>query len=59
MAHGNHFADTFKWPSMKMCECCLKISLAFVPWGLMNNIPSLVQIMARLPTRICVTRPQC
>ena len=51
----------------------LKISLKFVPKGLINNIPALVQIMAwrrpgdkplsepmlvRLPTHICVTRPQ-
>ena len=51
----------------------LKISLKFVPKGLINNIPALVQIMAcrrpgdkplsepmlvKLPTRICVTRPQ-
>ena len=51
----------------------IKISLKFVPKGPINNIPSLVQIMAwhwpgdkplsepmmaRLPTHICVTRPQ-
>ena len=50
-----------------------KISLKFVPKGPINNIPALVQIMAwrrpgdkplsepmmvRLPTHICVTRPQ-
>ena len=50
-----------------------KISLKFVPQGPINNIPALVQIMAwrrpgdkplsgpvmvRLPTHICVTRPQ-
>ena len=50
-----------------------KISLKFVPQGTINNIPGLVQIMAwrrpgdkplsgpmvvRLPTHICVTRPQ-
>ena len=50
-----------------------KISLRFVPKGPINIIPALVQIMAwrrpgdkplsepmmvRLPTRICVTRPQ-
>ena len=49
------------------------ISLKFVPKGLIDNIPPLVQIMAwrrpddkplsesmvvRLPTHICVTRPQ-
>ena len=51
----------------------IKISLKFVPKALINNIPALVQIMAwrrqgdkplsepmmvRLPTHICVTRPQ-
>ena len=51
----------------------IKISLKFVPKGLINNIPALVRIMAwcrpgdkplsepmmvRLPTHICVTRPQ-
>ena len=51
----------------------IKISLKFVPQGPINNIPALVQIMAwrrpgdkplsepmmvRLPTHICVSRPQ-
>ena len=51
----------------------IKNSLKFVPKGPINNIPALVQIMAwhrrgdkplyeqmmvRLPTHICVTRPQ-
>ena len=51
----------------------IHISLHFVPLGPINNIPALVQIMAwrrpgdktlsepmmvRLPTHICVTRPQ-
>ena len=51
----------------------IEISLKFVPHGPINNIPALVQIMAwrrpgdkplsgpmmvRLPTHICVTRPQ-
>ena len=51
----------------------IKMSLKFVPKGPVNNIPVLVQIMAwrrpdtkplpepmmvRLPTHICVTRPQ-
>ena len=51
----------------------IKISLQFVPKGPINNIQALVQIMAwrrpgdkplsepmmvRLPTHICVTRPQ-
>ena len=51
----------------------IKISLKFIPRGPIHNIPALVQIMAwrrlgdkplsepmmvRLPTHICVTRPQ-
>ena len=51
----------------------IKISLKFVPQGSINNIPELIQIMAwhqpgdkplsvpmmvRLPTHMCVTRPQ-
>ena len=51
----------------------IKISLKFVPKGPNNKVPALVQIMAwrrpgdkplsepmmiRLPTHICVTRPQ-
>ena len=51
----------------------INISLKFVPRGPINNIPTLVQVMAwrrsgdkplsepmmvRLPTHICVTRPQ-
>ena len=51
----------------------IEFSLKFVPKGSINNIPALVQIMAwrrwgdkplsepmmvRLPTHICVTRPQ-
>ena len=51
----------------------IKISLKFVPQCTINNIPALIQIMAwrrpcdkplsgpmmvRLPTHICVTRPQ-
>ena len=51
----------------------IKISLKFVPKGLINNIPALVQIMAwrrpgdkplsetmmvKLLTHICITRPQ-
>ena len=73
--NGRHFADDiFK------CICLnenawtsVKISIKFVPKGPINNIPSLVQIMAwrrpgdkplsepmvvSLPTHICVTRPQ-
>ena len=51
----------------------IKISMKFIPKGLVNNIPALVQIMAwhrpgdkplsepmmvSLPTHICVARPQ-
>ena len=51
----------------------IQISMKFVPKGPINNIPALVRIMAwrrpgdkplsepmmaRVPTRICVTRPQ-
>ena len=51
----------------------IKISLKFVPKGPVNKVPALVQIMAwrrpgdkplsepmviRLPTHICVTRPE-
>ena len=51
----------------------IRISLKFVPKGPIKNIPALVQIMAwhrpgdkslsepvmvRLPTHICITRPQ-
>ena len=51
----------------------IEISMKFVPKGPINNIPALVQIMAwrrpgdkplsepmmvRLPTHICITRPQ-
>ena len=60
------FVDENVWIS-------IKISLKFVPKGPINNIPALVQIMAwrrrgdkllsgprlaRLPTHVCVTRPQ-
>ena len=51
----------------------INFSLTFVPWGPINNIPALVQIMAwrhlgdkplfetmmvSSPTHICVTPPQ-
>ena len=38
------FSNAFSWK--KMCEFFIKISLKFVPKGLIDNIPSLVQIMA-------------
>ena len=73
--NGRHFADDiFKYIFLNENACIsLKISLKFVPRGPINNIPSLVQIMAwRRPgdkplsepmmiillTHICVTRPQ-
>ena len=73
--NGRHFAgDIFKCILLnKDVWIPNKISLKFVPKGLINNIPSLVQIMAwrrpggkplsepimfSLPTHICVIRPQ-
>ena len=73
--NGRHFADdTFKHIFFnENVRISIKISLKFVPRGPINNIPSLVQIMAwrrpgdkplsapmmvRLPTHTCVTRPQ-
>ena len=65
------FANAF--PSMKIFEFRFKFSLKFVPKCPINNIPALVRIMAwrrpgdkplsepmmaRLPTHICVIRPQ-
>ena len=73
--NGRHFADdTFKCIFFnKNVRILIKNSLKFVPKGQINNIPSLIQIMAwrwpgdnplsepmmvRLPMHICVTRPQ-
>ena len=66
--------DIFKWIFLnENLWIPIKIVLKYVPQGPMNNIPALVQIMAwrrpgdkplsgpmmvRLPTHICVTRPQ-
>ena len=66
--------DTFKRILLnENATSWIKISLKFVPKGPINNIPALVQLMAwrhpgdtplseimadRLPTHICVTRPQ-
>ena len=65
------FWSAFSW--MKIFEFPNNISLKFVPKGPINNNPALVQVMAcrrpgdkplsepmmfRLPTHICVTRPQ-
>ena len=66
--------DIFKWIFLnENVWIPIKISLKFVPQGPISNIPALVQIMAwrrsgdkhlsgpmmvRLPTHICVTRPQ-
>ena len=73
--NGRHFADdTLKRILVnENVRISIKISLKFVPKGPINNIPTLVQIMAwrrsgdkplsesmmvSLPTHICVTRPQ-
>ena len=73
--NGRRFADDiFKCIFMnENVSFPIKISLKFVPKGLINNIPSLFQIMAwrrpgnkplsetinfSLPTHICVARPQ-
>ena len=73
--NGRHFPDDiFKWIFVnENVWISIKISLKFVPRGPVNNIPTLVQVMAwrrpgdkpfsepmmvRLPTHICVTRPQ-
>ena len=73
--NGCHFPDDiFKWIFLnENVWTWINISLKFVPRGPINNIPTLVQVMAwrrpgdkplseptmvRLPTRICVTRPQ-
>ena len=73
--NGRHFPDDiFKWIFLnENVRISINISLKFVPRGLINNIPTLVQVMAwrrpgdkplsesmmvRLPTHICVTRPQ-
>ena len=73
--NGRHFADdVFRCIFLnENIWILLKISLKFVPKGLINNIPSLVQIMAwrrpgnkplsepmlvSLLMHICVTRPQ-
>ena len=73
--NGRHFADdTFKGIFMnENVRISINISLKFVPKGIINNIPALVQIVAwRRPgdkplsepmmvdllTHICVTRPQ-
>ena len=66
--------DTFKYIFLNAnVMISAKISLKYVPKGPINNIPALVQIMAwrrsgnkalsetmmvRLPTHICITRPQ-
>ena len=73
--NGRHFADdTFTRIFVnENVTILIEITLKFVPKGPINNIPSLVQIMAWrrpgdkllsepmmvcLPTHICVTRPQ-
>ena len=73
--NGRHFPDDiFQWIFLnENVWISINISLKFVPRGPINNIPTLVQVMAwrrpgdkplsepmmvRLPTHICVTRPQ-
>ena len=73
--NGCHFPDDiFKWIFLnENVWISMNISLRFVPRGPINNIPTLVHVMAwrrpgdkplsepmmvRLPTHICVTRPQ-
>ena len=73
--NGHHFADyNFKRVFLnENIRISIEISLKFVPKGRINNIPSMVQIMAwrrpgdkplsepmmvRLPRHICVARPQ-
>ena len=72
---GRHFPDDiFKWIVWnENVWISINISLKFVPRGPINNIPTLVEVMAwrrpgdkplsepmmvRLPTHLCVTRPQ-
>ena len=72
---GRRFPDDiFKWIFVnEIIWIPNKISLKFVPWGPINNIPALVQIMTwrrpggkplseammvSLLTHVCVTRPQ-
>ena len=73
--NGRHFADDTlnRFFLNEIVRILIKISLKFVPKGPINNIPSLVQILAwrrsgdkplsepmmvTLSTHICVTRPQ-
>ena len=73
--NSRHFPDNiFKWIFLnENVWISINISMKFVPRGQINNIPTLVQVMAwrrpsdkplfepmlvRLPTHICVTRPQ-
>ena len=73
--NGHHFADdTVKFIFVnENVKMSIKISLKFVPWCPINNIPALIQtmtwrrpgdkplfeaMMVISPTHICVTRPQ-
>ena len=71
--NGRHFTDDIFKCILLYENAWIPISLKFVPKGPINNIPALVEIMAwrrpgdkplsgpmmvRLPTHICVTRPQ-
>ena len=74
--NGSHFPDNvFKWIFLnEHVWIFIKISLKFCSQGPINNIPTMIQIMAwhrpvakplsepmmvSLTTHICVTRPQC
>ena len=74
--NGHHFPDDiFNWIFLnENVWISINISLKFSPRDPINNIPTLVQVMAwrrpgdkplsepmmvRLPTHICVTPPQC
>ena len=73
--NGRHFPDDiFKWIFLnKNVWISINMSLEFFPRGPINNIPTLVQVMAwrrpgdkplsepvmvRVPTHICIIRPQ-
>ena len=50
--NGSHFSDDIS-------KCISSISLKFVPWGSIINIPTLSEpMMLNLLTHICVTRPR-
>ena len=58
--NGRHFADdTFERTILnENVWTSINISLKFVPKGPINNIPLSEPMIVRLPTHICVSRPQ-